>query len=162
MNEIACGGFVIKGRSARCLLLLPQRLAEFYRTHVADPLTPFATVVEATAVADPAEFGGRHLVYLSRFVASDDPIFEAGDDEILQLFMGQIERMYPGSGVERTAEVVRVSRSRHAFPIPMLGYSRSMPTSHTSVPRLQVLSSANALSPAADINATLELVGQLS
>ncbi len=50
-------------------------LGGYYVTNITDDGFPFTGVIEMTALVDPAELGGRHLVYLPRYTAPGDPTF---------------------------------------------------------------------------------------
>lgn len=141
-------------------LLLPAPLADYYLTYITDPATPFTAVVEMTALVDPAELGGKRLVYLPKYVAPDDPLFETGDAEIRESFLGYLARMYPHFDPD-SVEAFRVSRVRQIYAVPTLGYSRTMPPTLTSVPQLQLLGSAQLPFSTLNIDDTLSLVGQL-
>ncbi len=138
-------------------LVLRRRLAPYYLTYITDPDTPFTAVVEMTSFVDPAEVGGHHLVYLPKYVAPDDPLFEAGDDVIRASFLPYLQRMYPSL---RDDDVLafRVSRVRRVFAVPTLGYSGLMPSMATSVPGLHLAGSAQLPFATLNVNDTLGLV----
>ena len=60
-------------------LLLERPLAPYYLTYITDPDTPFTAVVEMTQFVDPAEMGGKTLVYLPKYVSPEDPLLAAGE-----------------------------------------------------------------------------------
>jgi hypothetical protein len=55
----------------------------------------------------------------------------------------------------------KVSRARHVFAVPSLGYSRTMPSTITSVPGLRLIGSANLPFATLNVNDTLSLVEEL-
>ena len=119
------------GRSAtwascarRCCCERP--LAPYYLTYITDPDTPFTAVVEMTQFVDPAELGGHTLVYLPKYVAPDDPLLDAADDEVRAAFWPYLQRMYPDL---RDDDVLafQVSRVRRVFAVPTIGFSATMP-----------------------------------
>src|SRR5262245_10576372 len=58
----------------RCLVLeLDRSLTDLYWLNVNDPSFPFVGIIEHTNFADPAAYGNRHIVYLSRYCSADDP-----------------------------------------------------------------------------------------
>jgi protoporphyrinogen oxidase len=140
-------------------LLLERPLGPYYLTYITDPETPFTAVVEMTAFVDPGQLGGRHLVYLPKYVAPDSPLFEAGDEEIRAGFLPYLRRMYPHL---RDDEVLafRVSRVRRVFAVPTLGYSARMPATTSSVPGLHLVGSAQLPFATLNVNDTLGLVGE--
>lgn len=141
-------------------MVLPTPLADFYLTYITDPGTPFTAVVEMTSLVDPAEFGGKRLVYLPKYVSPEDPMFEASDDELRFHYLKYLQRLYPHFDPS-TVEAFEVSRVRQVYAIPTLGYSRTMPSVRTSIPSLQILGSANLPFSTLNVDDTLSLVEQL-
>jgi protoporphyrinogen oxidase len=138
-------------------LLLRRRLAPYYLTYITDPETPFTAVVEMTSFVDPAEVGGRHLVYLPKYVAPDDPLLDASDDEVRAEFLPYLHRMYPGLRDDDEL-AFRVSRVRRVFAVPTLGFSSRMPAMATTVPGLHIVGSAQLPFATLNVNDTLGLV----
>jgi len=141
-------------------LVLRRPLAPYYLTYITDPETPFTAVVEMTSFVDRAEVGGHNLVYLPKYVAPDDPLFDAGDDEVRAAFLPYLQRMYPAL-TEADVLAFRVSRVRRVFAVPTLGYSRRMPAMTTSVPGLHLAGSAQLPFATLNVNDTLGLVEEV-
>jgi protoporphyrinogen oxidase len=141
-------------------LVLRRPLAPYYLTYITDLDAPFTAVVEMTAFVEPAEVAGRSLVYLPKYVAPDDPLFESSDDEVRARFLNFVGRMYPGF-VEDDVLAFRVSRVRRVFAVPTLGYSDRMPATTTSIPGLHLLGSAQLPFATLNVNDTLSLVEEL-
>jgi protoporphyrinogen oxidase len=137
-------------------LLLDHALADYYLTYITEPDVPFTAVVEMSAFVDRKELGGHHLVYLPKYLAPEDPLFDASDEEIRERFLPYLERMYPHF---RRAGILafRISRVRHVFPVPSLGYSRRVPPLRTGVPGLSLVSSAHIVNGTLNVNETVEL-----
>jgi len=82
---------------AHCLILsLDRPLTDVYWIGVNEPGMPFLAVVEHTNMVDPAEYGGRHLVYLGNYRAHDDPIFKQSTADVLSTFEPGLRRLNPG------------------------------------------------------------------
>jgi len=137
-------------------LLLRRPLGGYYVTNITDPGFPFTGVIELTALLSPAQFGGRTLAYLPRYLAPDDPFFERSDQEVRAEFLGGLRRMYPDL---QDADVlaIRVSRVRQVFALTTLGYSDRLPATKTSIPGLHAVSSAHVLNGTLNVDATLRL-----
>ena len=137
-------------------VVLDAPLAGYYVTNITDPWVPFTGVIEMTALVDPAELGGRHLVYLPKYVAEGDPAFTAPDDEVEEQFLAALERMYPRF---RRSQVLafRVSRVRCVCAVPTLRYSERAPAMTTSVPGLFLLGSAHIVNGTLNVNETVRL-----
>jgi protoporphyrinogen oxidase len=136
-------------------LLLRKPLAGYYVTNITDP-APFTGVIEMTALVDPAEFGGRTLVYLPKYATSTDPAWARTDDQLRSECLEALQRLFPGfSGEDVLA--FRVSRVRHVFALTTLDYSRRLPPVETSIPGLFVASSAQIVNGTLNVNETVRL-----
>lgn len=138
-------------------LLLDRPLAPYYLTYITDPTTPFTAVVEMTSFIEPAEVGGRSLVYLPKYTSLDDPLFAATDDEVVAAFTPYLRQMYPDLRPEQIL-AARVSKVAQVFAVPSLGYSDDAPSIGTSVPGLLLAGSAQLPFATLNVNDTLSLV----
>jgi protoporphyrinogen oxidase len=134
-------------------LLLRRPLSPYYLTYLVGE-TPFTAVVEMTALVDPAELGGHHLVYLPRYASADEEVFAASDAELIDGFLDGLRRIHPGLG---TGDVVatRVARAAEVFPIPVLGASARIPPVVTSVPGVYLATSAQIRHGTLNVNETV-------
>lgn len=140
-------------------VVLRRPLAPYYLTYITDPDTPFTAVVEMTAFVDPAEVGGHTLVYLPKYVAPDDELFEATDDEVRARFLTYLQRMHPDLHDDDVLSF-RVSRARQVFAVPTIDYSRRVPPMVTSVPGLYLAGSAHLVNATLNVDDTLALVDE--
>lgn len=137
-------------------LLLKRPLADFYVTNLTDAGLPFTGVIEMSALVDRRHFGGHALIYLPKYVATDDPAWAQSDDEIRETFLAALERMY--SHFQRSEVLAfRVSRVRQVFPIPTLKCSERVPEMVTSVRGLYLVNSAQILNGTLNVNETVQL-----
>ena len=130
-------------------------LSKFYVTNITDE-APFTGVIEMSALVDKKEFGRNALVYLPKYVAPDDELFDKSDDEIKREFLGALATMYPHF---RTKDVLafKVSRVRQVFPLPVLNYSRDLPPAKTSVDGVYVVNSSHIVNGTLNVNETVNL-----
>jgi protoporphyrinogen oxidase len=141
---IVCASFVLR-----------SSLSPYYLTYLFDDL-PFTAVVEMTALVDRRQLGGHALVFLPKYVAPADPLFDVSDAEISARFADGLRRVHPGLGPDEIV-ATRVSRVRRVFPVPTVGYSRRVPPMDTSVAGLHVVSSAQIVNGTLNVNETVEL-----
>jgi len=137
-------------------LLLKRPLAGFYVTNITEAWVPFTAVIEMSALVDRAQFGGRALVYLPKYVKPEDPAFALSDQELQESFLGALERMYPHF---RRDDVVafRASRVRHVLPISTLNYSERLPPVATSLPGVYLVNSTQIVNGTLNVNETVQL-----
>lgn len=117
------------------LLELEHPLSTFYWLNIADADLPFTAVIEHTNFVDPATYGGKHLVYLSKYVEPDHPYFAMSDDEIIANYLPHLKKLNPRfepSWISRRW----VFRERAAQPIIPLHYSEMIPEHRTPLKNL--------------------------
>ena len=136
-------------------VLMKCSLSNFYVTNITDEM-PFTGVIEMSALVDKKEFGHNALIYLPKYVAPEDKLFENSDKEIEELFLSGLEKMYPHF---RRKDVLafKVSRVRQVFPLPVLNYSRDLASMKTSVDGLYVVNSSHIANGTLNVNETVQL-----
>lgn len=110
-----------------CLVLqLDRSLSDTYWLNVNDPGFPFVGVIEHTNFDSPANYDGKHIVFLSRYLAKEDPLWASGDDDYLQFALGHLQRMFPALQREWIQDF-RIWRAEFAQPVTEVGYSSYVP-----------------------------------
>jgi protoporphyrinogen oxidase len=138
-------------------LLLRKPLAGYYITNITDPWVPFTGVIEMTALVDPATFRGNSLVYLPRYLTQSDDFWQKSDPEILEIFIGALQRMYP-SLARGDVVASQVARVREMLAVSTLRYTeRSRPPLRTSLPNLYLVNSAQIANGTLNVNETVAL-----
>ncbi len=153
-------GRVVYQGIACASVLLRQPLADYYITNITEPWVPFTAVIEMTALVDPQQFGGNALVYLPRYLAQDDPFWQASDEQIREQFLQALERMYPDF---RRADVVafQVSRVRDMLALTTVDYtSRARPDFRTSLPNVFIVNSAQIANGTLNVNETVAVANE--
>ena len=137
-------------------VLLKKPLAGYYVTNITDTWVPFTAVIEMSALVDRKHFGGNALVYLPKYVAPNDPLFNKTDQEIREMFLTALAKMYPNFD---PADVLsfQISRVRYVFAIPTLNYSRELPAMSTSVSGVHIVNSAHIINGTLNVNETVQL-----
>ncbi len=136
-------------------VLMKKSLSNFYVTNITDE-TPFTGIIEMSALVDKKEFGGNALVYLPKYVAPDDELFEKSDAEIEEIFVSALEEMYSHFKREDVVEF-KISRVKNVFPIPTLHYSANVPDVKTSLENVFIVNSAQITNGTLNVNETIQL-----
>lgn len=136
-------------------VVLKKSLSNFYVTNITDE-TPFTGIIEMSALVDKSEFGGNALVYLPKYVAPDDELFEKSDAEIEEIFLSALEKMYAHFD-RKDVEAFKVSRVRQVFPLPTLNYSANVPDVKTSLRNVFIINSAQITNGTLNVNETIQL-----
>jgi len=111
-------------------LELERPLSRYYWLNVADPSFPFGGVIEHTNLVAAQRYGGRSIVYLSKYVLDDDPLWRATSDEVWTAFLPALRRINP-QFEEGWIAGRSVFRAAFAQPIVPCRYSQSMPPFRT-------------------------------
>ncbi len=136
-------------------VVLKKSLSNFYVTNITDE-TPFTGIIEMSALVDKKEFGGNALVYLPKYVAPDDELFEKTDAEIEEIYLSALEKMY--SHFDRKDVLAfKISRVRQVFPLPTLNYSENVPNVKTSLENVFIVNSAQITNGTLNVNETIQL-----
>ncbi len=105
-----------------CLfVVLDRRLSPYYVTNLLDASLPFTGIIETTNIADTADFDGRHLVYLPKYVSADDPLLFEPDQAVTEALLAGLRKVHP----ELPAEAVlhtRLFRELHVQPLQEVSY----------------------------------------
>lgn len=136
-------------------VLMKNSLSNFYVTNITDE-TPFTGIIEMSALVDKKEFGGNALVYLPKYVAPNDELFEKTDAEIEEIFLSALEKMYAHFD-RKDVSAFKISRVRNVFPIPTLNYSENLPSIKTSIDGVYIINSAQITNGTLNVNETIQL-----
>jgi len=104
-----------------CMLMLNRRLSPYYVINLLDKELPFTGIIEATNIVSPDELDGRHLVYLPKYVTADDPVNALNDQEIAELFIAKLKKVYPDLSEDQILHR-NVFRERFVQPLQELNY----------------------------------------
>jgi protoporphyrinogen oxidase len=141
-------------------MLLKKQLGGYYVTNITDPGIPLTGVIEMSAIVDTTELQGNHLVYLPKYVPSnDDQSFSESDAGIKEKFLSAIEKMYPGFN-RNDVVAFQVAKARNVMALPTIGFSKQLPPMVTSVPGLYVISSAHIVKGNLNVNETIQIADE--
>lgn len=122
------------------VLLLSRTLSPFYILNLGDDDLALTGVIETTNLAPEGYFDGRALVYLPRYVTSDDAFAALSDDDIRSRFHADLRRLFPDFS-EREVLASSIQRARFVQPIHTTDYLERQPAVEPR-PGLWVASSA--------------------
>ena len=137
-------------------ILMKKPLSKFYVTNITDSGFPFTGVIEMTALINPKEIKGHHLIYLPKYVNSDDPMLNIPDDQLSQSFLNDFLRMYPSLAKEDIT-FCGVSKARNVFSLPTINYSGKLPGIKTSIENYFIVNSAQIINGTLNVNETIQV-----
>ncbi len=138
-------------------LLLDQSLGGFYVTNITDPGIPLTGIIEMGALLPPSRFGGNYLVYLPRYLLSNDLGFDEPDTIVHERCLNTLQRMYPSFRPE-SVRAIQTARARYVMALPTIGYSETLPPVRCNAEGLFLLNSARIVDGTLNVNEVLRLV----
>lgn len=125
-----------------CLVLeLDRPLSKTYWLNVNEPDFPFVGVIEHTNFESAESYGGRHIVYLSKYLPHTDPLYTMGADELLDYALPYLQKMFPA--LQRSwIKQHHLWKARWSQPVVEKNYSQLIPSVVGPVPGLYLSSMA--------------------
>jgi protoporphyrinogen oxidase len=114
------------------LLILDRHLIPYYVLNITDASIPFTGVVETTNLIDPKHVGGHYLIYLPKYLAPDNPMWQWSDDKVKAEWLGHLKRMFPDFDEAWITNFI-VQRARYVEPIRPLNTSDQIPNIRSGV-----------------------------
>lgn len=142
------------------ILSLREPLSGVYWTNVTDPGYDFGGVIEQTNFVPPDRYGGRRLVYLSRYLATEDPLWAMPDEDLLARQYGQLGQM-AGREVRPLVERAWVYRARFAATLTDLGFHERIPRMRSPLEGLFVASMCHIYPDERSVNNSIRVAAEL-
>lgn len=121
-----------------CLILILDRsLSDLYWMNVNDASFPFVGIIEHTNFEPPKSYGGGHVVYLSKYLTTEDALYRMTADEALAFSIPHIQRMFPDFRSEWIKEH-HVWHAEYAQPVVDRGYKDKVPAKMTPLDGLYI------------------------
>lgn len=121
-----------------CLTLeLKQSLSEIYWLNVNDPGFPFVGVIEHTNFESKETYKGRHIVYLSKYLPTDEALYNMTEKEFFDYAMPYIKKMFPLFTEDWVLDY-HVWKEAYSQPLVTLHYSKLIPGFTTPLPNVLI------------------------
>lgn len=121
---------------AVCVILESDRaLSNIYWLNIADENFPFGGIIEHTNFIDKDKYNGSHIAYLSRYFAMDEKIARMPEEEIKELMLEQLIRIYPDFKVAWLKNVF-IFKTNTAATVCDLNFSKKVPDCKTNISNL--------------------------
>ena len=141
------------------VLALAEPLSPVYWLNVADPGHPFGAVIEQTRLVPAADYGGRHLLYLSRYLTTRDELWQLDDDALWQRCRRQLESHF-GRPLEGLVRARWTFRARHAAALCDLGFGRRVPAFHSPLPGLHLATMCHIYPDERSVNNSIRVAAE--
>jgi protoporphyrinogen oxidase len=110
-----------------CIVLeLNRSLSSLYWLNVNDPSFPFVGVIEHTNFEPASTYGGKHIVYLSKYLPRSAELYRMSNEDAVEVAIEALTRMFPEFR-RHTIENAHVWRAEHAQPLVERHYNRLVP-----------------------------------
>jgi protoporphyrinogen oxidase len=125
-----------------CIVLeLNRSLSSMYWLNVNDPAFPFVGVIEHTNFEPASTYGGRHIVYLSKYLPPSAELYRMSNEDAVKVAVDALKRMFPDFRRD-VIEKAHVWRADYAQPLVERHYGRLIPDFATPVKNLFLSSMA--------------------
>ena len=110
-----------------CIVLeLNRSLSSLYWLNVNDPSFPFVGVIEHTNFEPASTYGGKHIVYLSKYLPRSAELYRMSNEDAVEVAIEALTRMFPEFR-RHTIENAHVWRAEHAQSLVERHYNRLVP-----------------------------------
>ena len=122
--------------AALCVVLeLSNSLSPYYWLNIADPEFPFGGLIEHTNYIPRERYGGRHLLYISKYLFTDNPLWSARDDDVWSVYRPFLQRVNPEFD-DSWVLARHHFKAAYAQPVIPCRYRDVMPRFETPLPGL--------------------------
>lgn len=114
-----------------CLVLITRKpLTPYYILNIADSSIPFTGVIGMSSLVDLDETAGLHITYFPKYVSSDDPIWQKKENELKDIFLDGVYRLYPELNKEDIVST-HINKALKVQPLQVINYSEIIPQIET-------------------------------
>ncbi len=111
-----------------CLVLeLKYSLSKTYWLNVNDPSFPFVGVIEHTNLESTESYKGKHIVYLSKYIPTNEKIFNYNKDEYFEYAFPYLKKMFPEFEIDWVINY-HIWKAEYSQPIVEKNYSKYIPS----------------------------------
>lgn len=158
--DVKGNGCTVEYLGVVCMVLITTRpLTPYYVTNLADEQLPFTGVVSMSSVVPTEETSGKYITYFPKYIASNEPMLRAPDEEIRQRFFKGIKKVFPDLR-ESEIESVHINRAVKVQPLQVLNYSSCIPSIETKHRDFFVLNTAQFVNDTLNNNSVVRHVEQ--
>lgn len=112
--------------SVVAVLELKQSVSPVYWTNILDTAKPFLAVIEHTHMMPPSEYQGAHILYLARYLDTQDAFYRAPEAEVLATYYQHLKDVCPAFD-PALVEKAHVMRADYTQPLVTPGYGGHIP-----------------------------------
>ena len=132
----------LRATSALCTVLeLDRQMTSYYWLNIADKSMPFGGLIEQTNFVARDRYGGSHVLYISNYLFSDNPLYRASKTDVIDTYLPGLRRINPAFD---PSWIIRAHhfRADYAQPVISTGYRHLLPETRSAVSNLYLCSMA--------------------
>ena len=149
-------------QAAVCLvLLLRHRLTPIYWLNISDPTVPFVAAIEHTNFVGPEHYGGRHVLYLSNYLAPTEALAVASREELLEAYLPHLSHLNAQFRPD-WIESAYLFRDPSGQPIITTSYSALIPDLRTPIAGLYLANTTQVYPEDRGLNQSVRLAHQVA
>lgn len=114
------------------ILTLNQPFSDIYWMNIGDNTIPFGGLIEHTNMVKDPNYNEKNILYISNYIFSDDPLYKASDEEVLEEYVKHLKKVNISFSKE-WIEDVKIFRAEHAQPVITCNYSKKKPDFKTPI-----------------------------
>jgi protoporphyrinogen oxidase len=119
--------------SAMCYIMaLDRPVSPLYWMNIGDDEIPFIACIEHTNFIGPEQYGGKHIVYLSNYLAPDHPYMQMEIDEIERTYLPHMTKINPAFSTDWITDRW-LFKGPYAQPVVTKGYRERIPGHRTPI-----------------------------
>lgn len=108
------------------VLILKEKISDYYWVNLNDKDSPFLALVEHTNFRPVEEYAGKHIVYLGNYLETNGEEFESLNEEVIKKAFSYLKKIKPDFS-EKDVEKALVFKEKFAQPIVGVGYEKKLP-----------------------------------
>ena len=112
------------------ILELEKSLSDTYWMNVNDPSFPFVAVIEHTNFEKSSTYGNTHIVYLSKYLSTRDPLYSLDDEDFYKFSIDKLKLIFPNFD-PLVIKRYTIWRADYSQPIVSKNYSKLIPHYYT-------------------------------
>ena len=116
-------------------------MSDTYWLNVADPDFPFVGIIEHTNFDPPERFGGKHIVYLSKYLSTSDERYSYDAEQLWNYALPFISRMFPNFSTDWVTDKF-LWKEPYSQPLMVKHYSEILPGLDTPIANLHLATMA--------------------
>lgn len=150
----------VEYNGAVCTVLeIDRPLSHIYWLNVADTGFPFGGIIEHTNFISPDEYGGSHILYISKYFDHNDRLASAPRDEIVHEMLEPLKRINPDFN-KSWIKNVYFFRTMTAATVCGLNFSKIVPKCRTPVKNLYLVNMSHIYPDERSCNNAIRIAAQ--